>query len=125
MTAKSDTEELLDLISDTTGIKRDRLTDDKSLFHDFGVAGMDGRDLIYAIGARFEIDTSSVCWENYFGEELPYNPFLHLWCLLRGRRLDEGIVRLQISDLKRMVDEKRWQEPSGERSALSRKRTSG
>ncbi len=63
---------------------------------------------------RFDIDLSRVDWVRYFGEERRYNPFRHLWCMLGGRRLDEGIVPLRVSDLKRSVAERRWCEPSRE-----------
>lgn len=104
-------EDLLELISGCLNIGRDHLSDDKSLFHDFGVAGVDGYDLLKEISEKFDIDMSQVCWVKYFGEEQAYNPFFHLCRLLQGRRLDEGIARLKISDLKQTVATGRWVEP--------------
>ena len=113
MPVMSDDDALLDVISAATGINRDRLTDETSLFHDCGVAGLDGEDMLKAIGRQFDLDVSQVDWPRYFGDELPYNPIYHLWCLIRGRRLDADIVRLRISDLRRSVAAGRWIEPAG------------
>ncbi len=110
----SDHDVLIDLIVDVVGVERSRITDEASLFHDLGMAGLDGAELLEEIGARFDIDLSRVDWVRYFGAERRYNPFHHLWCMLGGRRLDEGIVPLRVSDLKRSVTERRWCEPSRE-----------
>ena len=104
---------LLDLISEMIGVEPYRLADDRSLYHDCGVAGDDGDDLLEAIDIQFNLDLSQVDPTRYFGPELPYNPFYHLWCIIRGRRLDHDIVRLQISDLRRSIAAGRWIEPSG------------
>ena len=111
MPEAADADPLLDLISNTIGADRNRLADGTSLFHDLGVDGLDGADLLDAIGTRYGIDMSDVDWSRYFGPERPYNPLYHLWCLLRGRRLDHGIVPLRISDLRRSIQSGRWQEP--------------
>jgi len=112
MLDKTRSRRLIDLIVEHTGIEDGQLSDDTSLFHDFGVGGMDGEELIDAIGEEFGIDMSEVAWWDYFGEELPYNPFYHLYCFVRGRRLDHDIVRLQISDLKATIERGAWQPPA-------------
>lgn len=104
---------LLEVISEMTGVETHRLADDRSLLHDFGVAGDDGAELLEAIGLRFDLDVSQVDSDKYFGPELPYNPLYHLWCIIRGRRLDHDIVRLRISDLRHSIAVGRWIEPSG------------
>ncbi len=114
--AMTDHDSLLSLISEVTGIDKTQLADEKSLFHDFGVAGLDGAELLDEIGTRFGIDMSEVDCVRYFGEELPYSPVFHLSQFLRGRRLDDGIVRLQVSDLKRTVTERKWQDPTEPRT---------
>ncbi len=111
MTEATDADPLLDLISDRIGEERSRLADDTLLFHDLGVAGMDGADLLEAIGTQYGLDLSDVDWSRYFGPELSYNPLYHLWRLIRGRRLDHDIVPLRISDLRRSIRAGNWQEP--------------
>jgi hypothetical protein len=111
MTSDEDIDRLLDIIADISGVRREKLLDHSSLFHDFGMAGHDGHDLLQAIGTAFQLDMSAVRYKTYFGEEAPYNPFHHLRMALQGRRLDEGIVRLEIADLKRSVTEGVWIEP--------------
>jgi acyl carrier protein len=107
---------LIDIIVEHTLIEAGQLRDDTSLFHDFGVGGMDGEELLDAIGEEFGIDMTEVPWWDYFGEERPYNPFYHLYCFLKGKRLDHDIVRLQISDLKTTIDKGSWQPPALTRS---------
>ena len=113
--------QLIDLIADQIGDTTNQLTDNSSLFHDFGVAGLDGKELLDRIGERFEIDMTEAPWWDCFGEERAYNPFYHLCCFLKGRRLDHDIIRLQISDLKTTIDKGTWHPPavtqSGNRSA--------
>ena len=104
---------LLELISEMIGIETHRLTDERSLFHDFGVAGDDGADLLEAIRLRFELDVSQVNSDRYFGPEASFSLINASWCLIRGQRLDADIVRLRISDLRRSIAAGRWIEPSG------------
>ena len=104
---------LLEVISEMTGVKPHKLSDDRSLLHDFGVAGDDGAELLEAIGQRFNLDVSQVDPDRYFGPEAALNPIYALWCLIRGQRLDADIVRLQISHLRRSIDAGHWIEPSG------------
>lgn len=111
MSLNQDSERLVQLISDFIRIERARLSDDSSIFHDFGVAGDDGFELLEAIANEFAIDMSDVDSCRYFGPEAPYNPIYHLYCFVRGKKLDHDIVRLEISDLKRTVETGVWQEP--------------
>lgn len=104
-------EQLLDLISSRLSVDRSRLSDDAALFHDLGVAGLTGESLLVSIAESFDIEMSEVNPDWYFGPEIGYNPFFHLWMLLQGRRLDEGIVRLRIGDLKTTVAAGEWIEP--------------
>ncbi|WP_372574691.1 hypothetical protein [Ruegeria jejuensis] len=106
-------EKLIQLISDCTGIESALLVDNCSVCHDFGVAGDDGFELLEAISNEFEIDMSHVDSWRYFGPEGAYNPFYHLYCFVRGKKLDHNIVRLEISDLKSTVEAGIWQEPNG------------
>ena len=59
-------DELLNLIEEHTGIPKADLTDDKSLFHDFGVAGMDGGEILDEMVRRFGIDMSHVNADRLF-----------------------------------------------------------
>ena len=113
MSKSSASDPLLEVISEVIGVKKHRLTDDRSLFHDLGVAGDDGVDVLEAIGRHFDLDVSQVDCDKYFGPEQSFSPLYALWCLIHGRRLDADIVRLQISDLRRSIAAGRWIEPSG------------
>ena len=102
---------LIELIADRLAVDPSHLVDDAYLLHDLGVGGLDGHDLLVAIGEEFDIDLSEVPWWDYFGPERAYNPFTHLMCFLSGKRLDQDIVRLQISDLKKTVETGTWCDP--------------
>ena len=103
---------LIQLISDFIGVDPALLVDDCSIFHDFGVAGDDGLELLEAIANEFEIEMSNVESCRYFGPEAPYNPFYHLYCMAQGKKLHHDLVRLEISDLKSTVENGIWQEPN-------------
>lgn len=105
-------EKLIALISEETGFAPEHLTDGSSLFHDFGVTGDDGLELLNAIANEFEIDMSDVDSRRYFGSESAYNPINHLYCFVRGKKMDEGIIRLEIANLKQSVESGGWQEPN-------------
>ncbi|WP_282605016.1 DUF1493 family protein [Pelagibius sp. Alg239-R121] len=109
----SDEEALLELISEELAIKRDRLRDETTLCRELGVAGLDGAELLEAIGKRFGIDVSEVEWWRYFGPEVGYDPIRHLLAVLSSKNLTEDIVTLRISDLKRIVAAGKWIESIG------------
>ncbi|NOD62535.1 MULTISPECIES: DUF1493 family protein [unclassified Ruegeria] len=111
MSDSQDFEKLISLISDLVGVDPSKLHEGSSLFHDFGVAGDDGAEVLQAIANEFEIDIGDVDGARYFGSEAPYNPFYHLQCFLQGKRLDHDIVRLEISDLVKTVKTRKWCEP--------------
>lgn len=105
-------DKLVQVISRFLEIDPQLLSESTSLFHEHGVAGDDGVELLELIEAEFKIDMSGVDSSKYFGTEAALlNPFYFLYCLLWGRKLDHGIVRLEISDIRRSVETGVWQEP--------------
>lgn len=103
---------LIRLIAKEIGVEPSRLGDEVSLFHDLGVAGLDGYDLLSAIGVEFDIDITQVPWPRYFGEEASYNPVTHLVRSVTGKPHHNGIIRLRVSDLKKTVEKGSWEEPA-------------
>jgi hypothetical protein len=109
---KPNPEQLLRVISERTGIAFPRLVDCSSLYHDFGVAGDDGYELIEEIGRQFQIDLNGINSARYFGPETR-NLFHDFMLFLRGGNPDDDIVRLDIVDLKGTIETGIWQEPLG------------
>ena len=60
----TDHDVLLDLIVDVTGVKRARITDEASLFHDLGMAGLDGAELLEQIAVKWNRPRRSICRVN-------------------------------------------------------------
>ena len=101
---------LAEVFEDILGFRRSELTDDTRLFHDLKIAGIDGFDLLEEISERFGIAKDfHGNLESFFGPEAAYNPILHFLLWLRGRRLDEGVKPLTVSDLRRVIETRSWQ----------------
>lgn len=97
-----------DFVAEFTGVKRERLTPDSTLFGDLGVDGADGWELIALFGREFQVDLTAFRVDCHFGPEgMPiYWPFLWIWGLVtlpfRKRRSPEqeaGLKPIRIRDL--------------------------
>ena len=104
---------LVALIAAETGVSPARLSDDTALADDLGVAGLDGADLLDAIGREFGIDLSVVDWPEYFGEESAFDPLGAIWRQFVMQRSQIATPALLISDLLRTVEAGEWCEPRG------------
>ena len=51
-------DQIIEFIAEQTGIKRERLSLEKTLFGDLGVDGQDGWELMDEFGKRFKVDIS-------------------------------------------------------------------
>jgi acyl carrier protein len=107
---------LFDVIARQTGVSPARLTDDTALAGDLGVAGLDGADLLDAVGREFGVDLSVADWPAYFGEELPFDPLAALWrCferLHRGGAPKPEVPELRVRDLLRSIERGEWSPPT-------------
>jgi len=107
----------MDFVAEFTGVKRERLTPDSTLYADLCVDGADGWELIEKFGQKFQVDLSGFRGDQHFGPEgLPiYAPIAWLWFLVslpfRKRRSAEdeaGLKPIRISDLILAAKNGRW-----------------
>jgi Protein of unknown function (DUF1493) len=106
---------VMDFVAEFTGVKRQRLSPNSTLFGDLGVDGEDGWQLIKSFGDRFEVDLSSFRADQHFGPEGGSFPFALLWWLVsfpfRKRQPPEersGLRTIRIADLVAAAKDKRW-----------------
>ncbi len=95
------------------GIAEEKLKADTRLFHDLGIDGDDGDELIEAFCEAFEIqDKSNMNLAEYFGPE-GCNPFGFLYDLLFAREKFRKIP-ITLQDLAKSAQAKRWIPPQGQ-----------
>lgn len=104
---------LIRVIAAETGVSPARLSDDTALADDLGVAGLDGADLLQAIGAEFELDLSAVDWPAYFGEESAFDPLRAIWRKFIDQDAASEAPPLRISDLLHTIESGGWRAPRG------------
>jgi hypothetical protein len=102
---------IFDLTQRELGISASKLTPETSLFHDCGVAGLDGKDFMMAFAKEFEVDMGMFRSEDYFGAEAPLNPFLYLWNHFFESN-EIKIKRLPLRHLLQVTQTKKWFNPS-------------
>lgn len=107
---------LIAVVASETGVSPARISADTALADDLGVAGLDGANLLAAIGREFDMDLSVIDWAEYFGEEAALDPLRAIW---RGflRVYSDGSAKtspaLRVRDLLATIETGRWVEPSG------------
>ena len=108
--------ELRRLIEKHLRIAQDKICADSSLYHDFGVAGLDGWEFMEIVSQRFGIDMTGFRPARYFGHELPWNPFLSLMrgFFRRDHPLFADVQRLPIRHLEEVIKKRVWYDPLAE-----------
>jgi phosphoglycolate phosphatase-like HAD superfamily hydrolase len=82
MQVDNDSSDVLDFISEYSGVDRDQITKATRIVEDLGIAGDDGDDFIAAFCEQFEIEPSSFApWMRQFGSEGGPDPISLLWAL--------------------------------------------
>jgi hypothetical protein len=90
------------------GVPINKVEMDASLGHDFGIAGMDGWELMERIKREFEVDMTEDDYLPYFDDELPYNPFRHMLDSIRGIDRANEIPRLELGRLLKIIKDRHW-----------------
>jgi len=108
-------ERLIALVARETGVSPARIAADTALADDLGVAGLDGAELLAAIGREFGMDLSAIDWAEYFGEELARDPLCAAWRdFVRVHAAPPPPApALRIRDLALTIERGLWVEPSG------------
>ena len=89
---------VVDFLSDELSVNKEKLSPHSRIFHDLGVDGEDGVDLLNAYSKKFNVDISDFPYSAYFGDEGTISPFGFLARLLKGRTKDNK-KPLTVSDL--------------------------
>lgn len=95
------------------------LTEQTSLAHDLGIAGLDGKDFMEKYGSRFDVSLEGFDWVEFFGAEglgtgAPVGIVTHLWRRyvrqIPAREL-VGLPELTLGHLVSCAKEGKWQAP--------------
>ncbi|MEM6755659.1 MAG: DUF1493 family protein [Planctomycetota bacterium] len=95
------------LVSSLTAVDRRQLKASTDLFRDLGVDGDDAVEVIDTIAERWDVDFSTMRWNQHFGPEQAWSP-------LRWFRLEERHWRqlqrvpVTIRDLAEAIASRRW-----------------
>lgn len=106
-------ERLLEFLLRETGHWRHELDPGRSFYHDLGVDGQDGENLLLAFSNEFQVDMSQLKFERHFGPELPFFPLLWIyWRIFTPDRLNAKgqwkMVPITVLDLYRAAQSKIW-----------------
>jgi acyl carrier protein len=85
----------------------DKVTLDKSLFHDLGVDGDDAVELINGFAAQFNVSLDGFDYQKYFGAEVASGPVVFLVELFKKEKSGK-LRRLEIADLVRAATNGRF-----------------
>ncbi len=69
---------VVSLVAKVTNHRKDKIKPESRFFHDLGVDGIDGEDLLAAFHDEFNIDCCDFVFDRHFGPEWPFNPFMWL-----------------------------------------------
>lgn len=102
------------VVSEVTGLAPEKLTDDKSLCRDLGIAGADGYDLLDKLSEEYGIswgDFDSIEW---FGPEAGFNPLAYFRAVLDGDQVKqlERDRRFTLGHLRQVCERGEWFDPA-------------
>jgi len=97
----------------------DGVTERTSLAHDFGIAGLDGKEFMEKYAVRFGVDLEGFDWVTYFGPEgvgvgAPAGLITYLWRRFVQRIPRRALVELPELNLGHLVEcanSGRWRSP--------------
>jgi acyl carrier protein len=101
--------EIIQLVCKQTGSSLNRVGLESRLFHDLGVDGADGWEIIEAVGNKYNIDISKVRMEEYFGPEADATPLtLIRWLISPAFRRGDKFTPIRVRDLVACVRAGKW-----------------
>jgi acyl carrier protein len=100
---------MIELVYEQAGVSRKRVTLDARLFHDLGVDGADGWDILAEFSRRYGVDISTVDVSKYFGPEAAATPFtLIRWLLDPAFRRGDQFSPIRVRDLVECARAGKW-----------------
>lgn len=91
-----------EFIASALSISVEKITLEKSLFHDFGVDGDDAFDLINGFSEKFNVSLKGFEFQKYFGNEAASDPVTFFFELFKKEKSGK-LLRLEVADLVRAV----------------------
>lgn len=109
-------EQVRTFVHDEIGLLWHEIRPDTSFYHDCGIDGDDGENLLIAFQQKFDVDMSSLQCDLHFGPELClFNPLIlflpDTWRLMKEPRNERGqvlMVPITVQDLYTAAKTKRW-----------------
>lgn len=103
---------LLDLISQLSGLPPGGIRPESRILHDLGISGDDAVELLTAFAREFNVNLSEFPFDQYFPDEASFS-FRSLWTWLlklAGRRVSEMDAwrPITVADLERAAELGRW-----------------
>jgi hypothetical protein len=96
----------------------DPISGHTALAHDFGVAGLDGKEFMEKFAARFAVDLGAFDWVEYFGAEVGPTPLslVRYWYRrsvlgIPARELLE-LPEISLAHLVKCANQGRWEAPA-------------
>ena len=104
------------------------ISEQTALAHDFGVAGLDGKEFMEKFAERFAVDLGAFDWDEYFGAEVGATPLdlVAYWYRrsvlgIPARELVE-LPEISLAHLVKCANQGRWEAPAAApASALARR----
>jgi acyl carrier protein len=89
-----------EFIASTLSTSVEKVTLEKSLFHDLGVDGDDALDLINGFSVKFNVSLKGFDFQKYFGNEAASGPVAFFVELFK-KESSGKLLRLEVADLVR------------------------
>ncbi len=101
--------EIIQLVCKQTGLSLNLVGLESRLFHDLGVDGADGWEIIEEISNTYNMDISEVRMEKYFGPEAAATPLtLIRWLTSPAFRRGDKFTPIRVRDLVACVRAGKW-----------------
>ncbi len=101
--------EIIQLVCEQTGSSQKRVNLESRLFHDLGVDGADGWDIIQEMAKRYHVDVSDVRMDKYFGPEMAATPLTFIrWIISPSFRRGEEFTPIWVYDLVACARAGKW-----------------
>ena len=101
---------VIDLISDHTGIKKSKLTEESTLGRDIGLDGDDAVELFEKLKNKFDVDFSALNMDEYFAPEHDLWGMKNLFNKLfrKEKFIDREEKEIRISDIVNAIKKGYW-----------------
>ena len=87
---------------------KDDLTIETSLLKNLKMDGDDAWEFMKSFGTEFNVDMQSFNFDKHFSQEMYFNPFYYLYCVIFNRKKLRGIP-ITICNLVKAVKSKKWE----------------